>query len=243
MWFALFLALSMLIGLQGFRLTTTSTRLSSQVPNFPSDHFLTNRLMRSEYKVFMVNPKPSGFANTKAGKAAILERTKSLLDSSQIVISFPIDGVTKEQIDILRNEIPTTVKASVVKNSLMKIAVKGTGFEPIGSDLKDENMFFFIPEGEAKPAYAGFKKWQKEVKRTEPQFAAKVAVMDGNRYTGAIIDDIVKLPTRLELITKIAQGIKAVPTKVARGIKAVPNKVGRAFGAIRDKLEDEAKNA
>lgn len=35
----------------------------------------------------MANPKPSGFANTKAGKVAILERTKKLVDKSSIVSS------------------------------------------------------------------------------------------------------------------------------------------------------------
>ena len=57
-------------------------------------------------------------------------------------------------------------------------------------------------------------------------------------YTGKSIDTVTSLPTKLELITKIAQGIKAVPTKVGLGVKAVPNKLGRAFGAIKDKLEE-----
>jgi len=54
------------------------------------------------------------------------------------------------------------------------------------------------------------------------------------------VEAVTKLPTKKELITKIAQGIKAVPTKIGRGINAVPNKLGRAFGALRNKLQDEA---
>lgn len=59
--------------------------------------------------------------------------------------------------------------------------------------------------------------------------------------TGKDLETIVSLPSKLELITKVAQGIKAVPTKVARGVKAVPSKVGRAFAAIRDQLEEKEK--
>lgn len=189
----------------------------------------------------MVAPKPSGFSNTKAGKVAILERTKTLVDKSALLIVVPFEGVTKEQMDMLRKDIPKSSKASVVKNSLLSKACEGSSFEPIGQGLRDENMFLFIAEGDAKPTFESLKKWQKEIKRTDPEFQAKVAVMEKNVYTGKLIESVTNLPTKKELITKIAQGIKAVPTKVAKGIKAVPNKLGRAIGAIKNKLEEEAK--
>jgi large subunit ribosomal protein L10 len=189
----------------------------------------------------MIAPKPSGFPNTKEGKVAILERTKKLIESSSLVISFPAQGVSKEQIDILRKGLPKTVKAAVVKNSLIRIASKDTPFEPIGSKVKQQNMFFFIPEGEAKPVFESFKKWQKEVKRTEPEFGLKFVVMEGKVYNSDQIENIVNLPTKKELIAKIAFGIKAIPTKVAKGIKGVPSKLGRAFVALRDKLEEQEK--
>ena len=201
------------------------------------------RFIKIYQALYMAAPKPSGFSNTKAGKTAILERTKVLLDRSQLIISLPVDGVTKEHVDILRKELPKATKASVVKNSLMCKAVEGTSFAPISEGLRDENMFLFIPEGESKATYEGLKRWMKEVKRTEPEFQAKVAVLEGQRYTKSAIDTVVNLPTKKELLTKIAVGIKSVPTKIARGIKVVPNKLGRAFGALKNKLEDEAKTS
>ena len=186
-------------------------------------------------------PKPSGFANTKDGKAAILERTKALLEKSSLVLSIPASGITKEQVDMLRKVLPKTTKASVVKNSLMRIASKDTQFGAIGDKLSYQNMFFFIPEGEAKVTYDAFKKWQKEVKRTEPEFQATFAAMEGLVYTKAQVESVVNLPTKLELITKIAIGLKAIPTKLGRGVKAVPDKLGRAFAGIRDKLEEQEK--
>ena len=65
--------------------------------------------------------------------------------------------------------------------------------------------------------------------------------MEGQLYSGhKTIKGVTKLPTKLELITKIGILIKMVPTKVGRGIDAVPNKMGRAFGALKDKIaEDE----
>lgn len=190
--------------------------------------------------LFMANPKPSGFANTKAGKNAILDRTRALIEKSNLVITIPIDGVTKEQIDFLRKELPKSTKATVVKNSLMRLAVKDSPFAPLADSLRDENMFLFIAEGEAKATYDGLKKWRKEAKRSEPEFDPKFAVMENVLYTTKSIESVVNLPTKKELITKIAMGIKAVPTKLGKGIKAVPNKLGRAINAIKIKLEEEA---
>jgi large subunit ribosomal protein L10 len=177
----------------------------------------------------MANPKPSGFANTKAGKNAILERTKALIEKSNLVITIPIDGVSKEQIDFLRKELPKSTKATVVKNSLMRLAVKDSPFAPLADSLRDENMFLFIAEGEAKATYDGLKKWRKEAKRSEAEFDPKFAVMENVLYQTKAIEAVVNLPTKKELITKIAMGIKAVPTKLGKGIKAVPNKLGRAY--------------
>lgn len=189
----------------------------------------------------MANPKPSGIANTKEGKAIILERTKKLLETSQLVIAVPYSGVTKEQTDMMRKEMGKKVKSSIVKNAIMRKAIAGTPFEALTPSLVNENMFFFIPEGEAKPAFEGFKRWQKEIKRTEPEQEPKAAVMDNVLYTGKSVAAVTNLPTKKELITKIAQGIKAVPTKVGRGIAAPGNKLGRAFMALKNKLEEEGK--
>jgi large subunit ribosomal protein L10 len=190
----------------------------------------------------MVSPKPSGFANTKAGKTAILDRTKKLIQESSLIITIPIDGVSKEQVDMLRKVLPKSTKASVVKNSIMRIATGETPFAAMntGKGIKGENMFFFIGEGNAKETYKAMKDWAKEVKRTEPQFLPKYGAMDGELFVNDRLDAVVNLPTRKELITKIAQGIKAVPTKVGRSVKAVPSKLGRAFGALKKKLEDDA---
>ena len=187
-------------------------------------------------------PKPSGKANTKEGKVAILERTKKLIDSSNLILTLPFEGVTKEQVDLLRKEIPKgTTKVSVVKNALMKKSLEGTKFEALGKAIKGETMFFFIPEGESKPTFEALQRWSKEAKRTEPQHKPTAAAMENTLYGAAQVEAVVNLPTKKELITKIAQGIKAVPLKVARGVKAVPNKLGRAFGALKTKLEEEGK--
>ena len=200
----------------------------------------SGRGARGSSVVMGVNPRASGFASTRAGKTAILERTKTLIDNSSLIVTIPFDSTTVEEIDMLRKSLPEGTTASVVKNSLMKIAVQDTPFSSLAEqdDVVNSNIFFFIPEGESKPTFKAFKKWTKDANKKD--FEPKFGIMEGNVYRADGLDTIANLPTKLELITKIAQGIKAVPTKVGKGVAAVPNKFGRAFGALKDKLEEEA---
>lgn len=94
----------------------------------------------------MVNPKPSGFASTKEGKRKIVERTKALVDESSFIICVPYEGVNKENTDILKSMLPDSVTASVVKNALMKLALKESDFDKMSEKLDKENMFLFVPE-------------------------------------------------------------------------------------------------
>ena len=94
----------------------------------------------------MVNPKPSGFASTKEGKRKVVERTKALVDESSFIICVPYEGVDKENTDKLKSMLPETVTASVVKNTLMKLALQESDFESMSEKLNNENMFLFVPE-------------------------------------------------------------------------------------------------
>lgn len=187
-----------------------------------------------------IAPKPSGYASTRAGKQAILDRTKKLVDSSSLILTLPFEGVSKEHVDILRKELPAEVTASVVKNNLLKMTTVGTSFEPLNEFAQYETMYVFIPEGKSKATYKSIEKWQKDVNRKEDIHALKCAVMEGAVYTGSQIEGVCSLPTKEELITKIAIGIKSPSLKLGRAVAAVPNKLGRAFGALKKKLEDEA---
>lgn len=188
----------------------------------------------------MLAPKPSGFASTKEGKAVVIEKAKHLVDNAGFIIIAPIEGVKKENIDLLRQTLPTSTKAHVVKNALMRIAVKGTKYECLTPHLKQESIYFFIPEGEQKKTFQAYKKWQDEVKRTEPEFNARIGVLEGVVYTEKDIEVAVNLPTRKELMTQVAIAIRMVPTKLGRSLNAVPTKVARAVNAVKEKQEKES---
>ena len=64
------------------------------------------------------------------------------------------------------------------------------------------------------------------------------ACMDGQFIAANKIEPLENLPTKIDLITKIAVGIKQVPTKLARGTKGNANKLGYAAKAIAEGKSD-----
>ena len=117
---------------------------------------------------------------------------------------------------------------SVVKNTLMNRACAGTDYEEATSDLlKGANMWFFIEEDIGGTVKA-FDSFTKDFGKKETH-EIQNGVIEGTAYDKSGVIAISKLPSKLELITKIAGSIKAVPTKVARVIKAPGEKTARAI--------------
>jgi len=117
---------------------------------------------------------------------------------------------------------------SVVKNKLFSRACADTEFETASADLvKGANMWFFIEEDIG----GSVKAWESFVKENGKQESHSIlgGIIEGVAYDTAGVAAISKLPSKIELITKIAGSIKAVPTKVARVIKANPEKLARAI--------------
>lgn len=175
------------------------------------------------------SPKPSGINSTPAGKAVVIERTKRYMEGAKMIIVVPFQGVTKENTDLLKKALPSGVKASMVKNALLRKCVEGTDFAPVAEDLKYENMFLFCPEGTTSATYAEFQKWQKEVKRTEPEFDAKVVVLENQKFTGEEMVEMVNLPTKNDLIARLCRALMEPATQLARVLQAVADKYGTTF--------------
>jgi large subunit ribosomal protein L10 len=184
----------------------------------------------------------SKFATSKEGKAERVDSVKQLLEKTQMIISVPADKLTVKQVSQLRRSLPTGTTAQVVKNTLMARACEGTSFEKATSDtLQGSNMWFFIEEDIGGTVKA-FNQFVKENNKKD-YHTIRAGVIEGIAYDSAGVDAISKLPSKLELIARIAGGIKAVPTKLARVVKAPGNKLARAIKLATDKnngVEPEA---
>lgn len=160
-----------------------------------------------------------------AVKAKKVQSVKDRLEDAQMLFSVPLDGLTVPQVLELKGTMPEGTKIGTVKNSLMRRAIADTPWVNAESLTKKSSMWFFVGE-DMKGTVNAYTAFAKTAGR-EPDVNG--GVFEGIAYDEEGIKAIAALPSKKELITKIAFSIKAVPTKVARSIKAVPTKVGRAI--------------
>eukprot|EP00884_Botryococcus_braunii_P008131 jgi/Botrbrau1/17319/Bobra.0015s0067.1 len=108
--------------------------------------------------------------------------------------------------------------------------------------LKLENAFIFANEDALSSSVKAFLEFEKKLLEALPREERATAkptdisggAMDASFLTAAQVRQLEKLPTKLELITKIAVLIKKVPTKLAVSIKGVPTKLARSIQMLAD---------
>lgn len=169
----------------------------------------------------------SGFATTLEGKQARVGGLKERIDASQMVFTCPAGGLSVAETQSLRRSLPEGSSVSVVKNTLMARALEGTDYD-IATDLaKGPSMWFFI-EDDIGGTIKAFNSFTKDFDKKETHGLIGGA-MEGTLYDAAGVKAIGALPSKDELIARIAGGINAVPTKLARVVKAPNSKLARAI--------------
>lgn len=169
---------------------------------------------------------------TLANKKEIVAELKENLSEAQLAFVINYEGLSVAEITDLRNRLrPSGATCKVTKNTLMNIAVDGDeNWQPIQEFLSDATAFLLTGEeiGAAVKAYKGF---QKETKKTE----LRGGVMEGQALTKEQVEALGDLPTKDELYAKIAGSINALATKLAVGVKEVPSGLARGIKAVSEK--------
>jgi large subunit ribosomal protein L10 len=155
------------------------------------------------------------------------ELKKDLAEAKNIVVS-QFTGITVAQDTDLRQKIRATgSKYRVVKNTLAKIAAKGTPAEALSKALEGSTSIAYnnsdpVTLAKALTAYA----------KANPVFVFKTGMVEGRVVNLADLNAIASLPSKEELIAKLlfllnapAQRIAVATNGVARNLAIV---VGQA---------------
>jgi len=148
---------------------------------------------------------------------------KDLAEAKNLIVA-QFKGITVEQDTDLRNKIRATgSKYRVVKNTLAKIASKGTPAEGLEKSLTGSTSIAYnntdpVALAKALTAYA----------KANPVFVFKAGMVEGRVVNIADLGAIASLPSKEELIVKIlflinspAQGLATAVNGVARNLAAV----------------------
>lgn len=165
---------------------------------------------------------------------------------SAIIVSFQGLTVAKDQ-EFRNNLRAAGAKYQVVKNTLARIAVKGTDFEQATDHLKGVTAIAWTDSDPVVLAKA----ISKFMKDNADVYKFKTGVVDGKLVDLKQVTEIASLPSKEELISKLlyvlnAQAqrivtvINAVPRDLAIVIKQIGEQEGRAAGtpAVEAKSEE-----
>jgi len=143
-------------------------------------------------------------------------------------------GLKVTEIEKLRKDLKqSNATFQVAKNTLLRLAVKDTGFEILTKYFTGTTavaVSFDEPVASAK-ALSGFAK-------EFEAFTIRSAALDGRILSADDITALSKLPGKEELQAKLLGTMAAVPTGLVRVLNAVPSKFVYVLQAIKEQKEN-----
>jgi large subunit ribosomal protein L10 len=166
----------------------------------------------------------------------MVKGARQQLDKADVIFTVPGDGLTVPQKDEMKFQLPKDVFQSVVKNSLMKNILKEyPKFAAARSLCNGANMWFFLKYDDVRETMDVMKEWRTKSGVDPEKYVILGGATDGKLLNTKEVNDLSKLPTKQELMGKVASMINSIPTKIAKGINEVPSKLARGVNAASAK--------
>ena len=172
----------------------------------------------------------------RAGKEQVLGEIKEAFANVQGVILAEYAGITVPQVTAIRDDFRKNgCHYRVLKNSLVKIAVKGSDLEPMTALLTGPTAVIWSHESAQTAAKVALK-WAKEL----PKFVLKGGFAMGSVINGPKeVERLSKMPGKPELQAGLLMTFLAAPTDFVRQIAAGPQNFVYLLDAQRRKLAGE----
>lgn len=167
--------------------------------------------------------------NLEDKKAIVAEVNQAAAGALSAVIA-NYHGLTVAQMTELRKQAREQgVYLRVVRNTLARIAVKGTEFECLHENLVGPTILALSVEDPGAAA-----RLIKDYAKTNDKLEVKALAVGGVAYGAAEIDRLASLPTREQALGMLAGVLQAPVTKLARTLNEMPSQIARALAAVKD---------
>lgn len=172
-------------------------------------------------------------------KKPIVEEIAASVQGAQSVVLVDYRGLTVEQDTELRKQLREAgITYKVYKNTMMNFAFKGTDFESLTPYLAGPSAVAISTEDATAPARILCK-----FAKTANALEVKGGVVEGVAYDAAGIENISKIPSREELLSKLLGSIQSPITNFARVMKQLAEKGGASECAAEAAPAEEAPAA
>ncbi|OGI00669.1 MAG: 50S ribosomal protein L10 [Candidatus Melainabacteria bacterium GWF2_37_15] len=170
---------------------------------------------------------------TKAYKQEKIQEIRETASKAKVAIVSDYRGLTVFEITDLRRRLQAEKgDYTVIKNTLAKIAFKGTGLEGIEEFLKGPSAIAFGFEDQVSPAKV-LTKFIKEKKKTE----IRGGILDGRALSSDQVRDLSNLPSKEELYAKMLGSISSPASGIVYAVNGVMQKLVIAMEEVRKQKE------
>jgi large subunit ribosomal protein L10 len=175
----------------------------------------------------MDNPRPE--------KAAVVEEVRARFAEADAVIVTEYRGLKVKDLAALRRSLaPLGGEYRVFKNTLVRIAGQ-TGPQGLADLLSGPTGLAFV-RGDA----AAVTKALRDFSRVNPLLLIKGGVLGSSVLSPAQTTALADLPSREQLLARLAGGFAAPMQQMAGLLAALPRNFAYGLAALRDKRSDEA---
>lgn len=172
----------------------------------------------------------------RSKKAQVVAELRGKLERASAAILTDYKGLTVAEITNLRDALAAEkAEYQVVKNTLMRLAGKGTDAEVLEPALRGTCAIAIAYGDPAIPA-----KVIKKFAKTNEKLRVKAGWLGTRLLNPAQISALAELPPKEELLAKMLGTLNAVPTGLVTVLSGVPRAFVGVLDAIRRQREEQA---
>ena len=169
-------------------------------------------------------------------KVAIVEEITAKLTKSRAVFVTEYRGMTVGQMAELRIPLRAAgAEHKVYKNTLAKLAATAAKLDDLNEHLTGPTALTFVTEDSVGAAKALV-----DASKANPLLVIKGGMLGDSPMTADDVKALASLPSREELLAKLAGGFQAPLVKTARLLQALPNKFAYGLTALIEKQGADA---
>jgi large subunit ribosomal protein L10 len=168
-------------------------------------------------------------------KEAVVQELSEVFKDSSAIFLTDFKGLSMETLNSFRRKVrQVNGEYRVTKNTLVKLAAKGTPVESLVGLLDGNNAIGYTKDDPAALAKTLF-----DFAKDNDKLVVKGGVLGAKSLEPAQILALAKLPSREALLSSFLGTMLAVPTSLVRVLAAVPQKLLYALTAIKESKENQ----
>ena len=167
-------------------------------------------------------------ALTKSKKADVLYKIEQMVSSSSLIVAAQYRGMSVKQMTALRVQArEENVSIAVLKNTLVSIALKGTVFERVSTELKGPLLYGFS----ADPVAAA--RVLVSFAKTNDKLVVKAGALPNKFLSNSQVAGLAVLPSRNVLLATLLATLAAPATKFFSTLYQVPTSFVRLLVEVK----------